>query len=385
MNGKKKYIITSVICDVLATAVVLVAFCWFHHVERMSESSGDDGDGIIIGGIIGGNKDDDDIGDGNKDDETSKEPDSDTDKSDPDDTGDGTETEDETTDDETTEDPWPEYDLSGDFAANFPDKFLPEGEVEEGDGYYRSHDINLTVTEHIEDFGDYIARYIVYDVYVRNLENISTVASTKRVHFTELVKAAGDPIAAVSGDFWGNVACVAIRNGTVLESKKRLDRDICVLYGDGVLDTVTPSEYSSDYFEGKDVYQVWDFGPTLLDSKGKAYARDEFDDYYSAITGRNPRSSIGYYEPGHYVFIVADGRVQLKYNGESVHSNGLRMHDLGGIYEKLGVKVAYAFDGGDSAFAYYDGEVIRQDYDRANTPGEEPRKIYDIIVIGEVE
>ncbi len=373
MNSKKKYILTSAICDTLAAVIVLTSFCWFHHVKRMNESNEDEEDGgIIVGGPArddetkpsAPDKEDTDAPDTNEGDDTSSETDAETDAE--------------------TDEPDPGPDLSGDFAANFPNEFLAEGEVEKGDDFYRSHDIHLTVSEFTEDFGEYVAKYFIYDVYVRNLENIFTVASTKRTAFTDLVKAAGDPIAAVSGDFWGNVACVTVRNGTVLESKKRLERDICAMYTDGTMEIVGKREYTSDYFDGKDVYQVWDFGPSLLDDNGKAYDDGDFDSYYSAIIGRNPRSSIGYYEPGHYVFIVADGRLDIEHEGETVYSKGLRMRHLADIYERLGVKVAYALDGGDSAFAFYDGEVIRQDYERGNTPGQKPRTIYDIICIGEV-
>lgn len=323
------------ICDTLAAVIVLLSFCYFHHVKKMTDN--DEGGGVIIGGSHNGtDEDNENAGNSSK----------------------------------------------GDFAATLPDVFLAEGEVESGDGYYRSHDINLTVTEIIEPIDDYVARYIVYDVYVRNLENLFTVASTERVPFTDLV-AAADPIAAISGDFWGNSASVAIRNGTVLTSDNRLENDICVLYGDGTMEIVSPYTYSANYFDDKDVYQVWDFGPSLLDPSGKAYGENDFQ-HYSDITSRNPRSSIGYYEPGHYVFIVADGRLDIEYKGEMVYSKGIRMHDFADIYEKLGVRLAYNLDGGDSAFAYYDGEILRQDYERATTPDDEPRKIYDIIVIGEV-
>ncbi len=331
--SKKRYIITSIICDTLAAVVILLSFCYFHHVKKMTASD-NDGD-IIIGGA------DNTVG---------------------------------TSSDEVV----------NDFSSKFADVFLDEGKVETGDGYYRSHDINLTVTEVVEEVDDYVVRYIVYDVYVRQLENLFTVASTERVAFTELVEAAGEPIAAISGDFWRNSADVAVRNGEVLTTGIKIENDICVMYRDGTMEIVSPYEYTSDYFGGKDVYQVWDFGPSLLDETGKALGKDDFDEY-SDITPRNPRSSIGYYEPGHYVFIVADGRLDVEFEGEDVYSKGIRMHDFAEIYEKLGVRLAYNLDGGDSAFAYFDEKILRQDYERATEPGATPRKIYDIIVIGEVD
>lgn len=344
MNGKIRYIITAVTCDLLAFAVLLLSFVWHHHVKRLSDSSGKSDDTI---GIIGRDE---------VKEETDGEDDAESD-----------------TDHESTID-------KGDFGDTLPDVFAEVGVVDMGDGYYRSHDIYMTVTEVTTTVDDYVAKYFVYDIYVRNIENLFTVASDSRHPFTELVDEA-DPIGAVSGDFWGNSAAVAIRNGTVLTMSDNIENDICALYRDGTMEIVSPDEYADDYFDGKDVYQVWDFGPSLLNGNSKAY--DSFDDY-SDITSRNPRSSIGYYEPGHYVFIVVEGRLDLMYEGELTYFKGMRLPDLAQVYEELGVTLAYNLDGGDSAFAYYDGEVIRQDYERATESDKEPREIYDIIAVGEV-
>ncbi len=351
MNGKLRYILISVLCDILLLAVLLLSFAWHHHVKRMSDTSDDGGIGIV-------GKDELDKDEDDKDKETEGESE---------DGGNG-----------GNEDVADE----GDFGGTLPDVFVEEGVVDKGDGYYRSHDIYMTVTEVTEPVDDYVAKYFIYDVYVRNTENLFAVASDTRRPFTELIDVADDPIGAVSGDFWGNSAEVAVRNGKVLVESDRIGSDICVLYRDGTMEIVSPREYSKDYFDGKDVYQVWDFGPSFLDGKGKAY--ESFDEY-SDITSRNPRSSIGYYEPGHYVFIVVEGRVDLMYEGELEYFKGMRLPDLAKVYEKLGVALAYNLDGGDSAFAYYDGEIIRQDYERAEDPNQEPREIYDIIAVGEVE
>ncbi len=345
---KKKHILTAVICDALALALSLSLFSYFHHVKKMTSS----------------------------DNSTIQTPNS---------SHFGTSQNNNSgtaSDKETDSADSAAADNSG-FAANFPEgTFLPEGEVDRGDGYYKSHDINLTVTEVFEKINnDYYAKYFVYDVYVRNIENLFTVYSESRTPFRTLV-AAADPIAAVSGDFFGGSAKVAVRNGKVLVEEDSIENDICVLYRTGEMEIVSPSEYSEDYFVGRDVYQIWDFGPNLLKDNGAAYGEGDFNDY-SDITPRNPRSSIGYFEPGHYVFIVVEGRLDVMHEGELVYCKGVRMWDLAEIYEKLGTKLAYNLDGGDSAFAYYDGEVIREDYERATEADKEPREIYDIICIAE--
>ena len=62
------------------------------------------------------------------------------------------------------------------------------------------------------------------------------------------------------------------------------------------------------------------------------------------MTNFNPRSAIGYYEPGHYCLFVCEGRSV----GESV-SLGLKMTELAQFFADLGCKAAYNFDGGATA------------------------------------
>lgn len=97
------------------------------------------------------------------------------------------------------------------------------------------------------------------------------------------------------------------------------------------------------------VWQAWNFGPALLDN-GEAIT--VFD---SAIKGKNPRNSIGYYEPGHYCFITVDGRQ----NGYSV---GMTLAELSAVYASLGCKCAYNLDGGATAEMIFQGELVNKPY-----------------------
>ena len=51
---------------------------------------------------------------------------------------------------------------------------------------------------------------------------------------------------------------------------------------------------------------------------------------------------LGYYEPGHYCFVVVDGRTSA--------SEGLTIKVLAQLMQKLGCKRAYNLDGGNSSF-----------------------------------
>ena len=80
---------------------------------------------------------------------------------------------------------------------------------------------------------------------------------------------------------------------------------ICALYSDGTMDTFDAKDYRIDDIKAKDPVQVWSFGPVLLDEDGTV--RDKYQ-VSSTVAQRNPRSAVGYYEPGHYCFVVVDGR-----------------------------------------------------------------------------
>lgn len=288
------------------------------------------------------------------------------------------------------------YDYSGDFGKTLPEVFLKVGEEVISEDYtYISQDINMTLTEvnTVLEYDDkeYKVQYFVYDIYVRNIENLYTVSVGEREPFADLMQRGAElldsegermndglPIAAVNGDYWGNTnhTQVAIRNGHLLLESDYINSDLCVLYYDGTMETFTPETYDWEKIAAKSPYQIWEFGPALLDENGKSIEKFSNDSYdHNVVDQRHPRSAIGYYEPGHYCFVTVDGR--------SDDSEGVRMFQLADIFEELGCKVAYNFDGGDSAQAYWGDECIRADQEREEK-NEGQRELYDIVAIGEV-
>ncbi len=254
-------------------------------------------------------------------------------------------------------------------------------------GLYRSHDIFISLLEVNTDLyyegtkKTYYVQYYVYDIYVRNIENLFTVYnSSGRKDAEDLIEKGENAngkevIAAINGDYMGNLnhCLVCERNGDLLRMPDHVESDVCVLYYDGTMETVSPNKYDKDEIAAKRPYQIWNFGPALIGSDGKAiekYSNSSYDG--NVIDSRHPRSSIGYYEPGHYSFIMVDGR--------SDDSQGVRMIQLARLHEEFGSVAAYNMDGGDSAQAYFNDTRIRVDEDR----GSDQRKLYDIICIGEV-
>jgi exopolysaccharide biosynthesis protein len=116
----------------------------------------------------------------------------------------------------------------------------------------------------------------------------------------------------------------------------------------------------------KNPLQVWSFGPVLLDANGQP--RDSYD-ISDAVSFPNPRSAIGYYEPGHYALVIVDGR-------QEGHSAGMRIPQLAQVFADLGCTAAYNLDGGGTAVMMFNGAF----FSRQSNGG---RDLGDILLITE--
>ena len=278
----------------------------------------------------------------------------------------------------------PPLDTSGDFGYLHAEKFAQTvGEVIRGekDGvtFYQSHDIYLELTEKTMEWEQAskkgsapkktTVRYCLADVYVRNIDNLFTSYSAGNQSFNSLLEGT-NALLAISGDVFNLAPTskpIVIRNGNVLRQANSIKTDICVLYWDGPMETITPSEFNWDELVAKAPYQVWSFGPELLRDDGSAKTNIN-----SSVWTCNPRAAIGYVEPGHYVLVVVDGQ-----RGTNGTGAGLNMDELAKLLSDAGCKQAYNLDGGTSVYGYYDG-AMKVYFDKY-------RKISDIICVGEIE
>ncbi|MBQ8382671.1 MAG: phosphodiester glycosidase family protein [Clostridia bacterium] len=275
----------------------------------------------------------------------------------------------------------PTLDTSGDFGYLHADKFAQgAGEVNRGEDYYQSHDVYIRVTA-VDTKMDQLpkkastqkistrVKYYLADIYVRNIENFFTSYSAgKNKSFDQLLSGTG-ALFAINGDVFNTGTTskeVIIRNGNVIRKKDYISSDICVLYWDGTMETITPDEYSWDKIAAQAPYQAWSFGPELLNDDGSAKTKIN-----SNVWRLNPRAAIGYVEPGHYVLLVVDGNRDDTGDG----GDGLNMDEMAKILSDAGCKRAYNLDGGASVYGYYDGEML------VSFEGE--RTISDIICVGE--
>jgi len=251
----------------------------------------------------------------------------------------------------------------GDFSATFP-----TDEPAEGDGVvgnYLDDDLRVVVTEkHSED-----ATYYVADVWVRNIRGFKTAfAQGKYGHglyeMPSDIAIDQNAIIAISGDTYGsNKQSVVIRNGNLYRDSVGAE-DVCILYADGVMESYYASDFNLDAAVARGAYQGWAFGPKLIDN-GQIPASYNTTD---VIIAHNPRSAIGYFEPGHYCLVVVDGR-------QGNYSKGMTMDELSQTMIDLGCVDAYNLDGGQSAMMIFQNQVVNQPYKGG-------RAISDIIYFG---
>jgi exopolysaccharide biosynthesis protein len=215
--------------------------------------------------------------------------------------------------------------------------------------------------------------YYIADVYLADITCLQSgfADDAYGVGYTDRVLSMDqslNAILAINGDYYGNGDNgVVLRNGKLFRSSEN-DSDLCVLYADGTMKTFSPGTFDAETAIRDGAWQVWSFGPELLDEEGKQ--KKEFNSDWH-IRKINPRSAIGYYEPGHYCLVVVDGR-------QSGYSIGMTLTQLSGLFEELGCKAAYNLDGGkSSSMTFSDSEV--------NHPCDGGREVSDCIIIKETE
>lgn len=238
---------------------------------------------------------------------------------------------------------------------------------------YRSPNLSISITKHTIDsnqtdaseqgshlkYGTKIS-YTVADVYIGDITRFQTVFAkdTHGVGYKEKLTdmaQRSNTILSVNGDSYNNNRHqdngTIIRNGSIYRSAAT-NMETCVLNWDGTMKIYTPEELNTQTLIQTGAYQSWIFGPSLLDSNGKAKTDFLTWDY---IRESHPRTAIGYYEPGHYCFVVVDGR-------QKDYSRGMFLNELAQLFEQLGCKVAYNLDGGHCSFMTYQNHAINHPY-----------------------
>lgn len=252
--------------------------------------------------------------------------------------------------------------ILGYFGDSFPDKFT-QGEVKKTKTGYQSENVNVT----LKGFKANGQRFYVADIYLKDISCLVTTFAEDtfgrgfREPTTTLNRKLGG-IIAINGDYYGARSDgIVIRNGVLYRSEDFPKRDVCVLYWNGVMETYDPVLFDANAAMRDGAYQAWNFGPKLLDENGAA-----MEHFNSDVDSPNPRTALGYFEPGHYCFVVVDGR-QGNYHG-------MTLKQLSALMQQLGCKRAYNMDGGNTSVMAVGNRVV-------NHPSGGGRKTSDIISI----
>lgn len=248
--------------------------------------------------------------------------------------------------------------------------FSADGEIHRTDRSYQSRDISIQITT--EQFCDsccYIA-----DIYIRHLENFRSAFAedsfAKNItEYPQSLTARNHAVLAVNGDYYGiRDTGIILRNYTLYRDVPR--GDVAALYYDGTVRTYTADDFDLADAMNDGVYQTFTFGPNLV-RNGKALT-----DIKGAVAGINPRTGFGYYEPGHYCFIVVDGR-------QTGYSEGLTYDQFAELFGRLGVEEAFNLDGGQSSQMLLENEFVNRPVGYTGSE-KSLRKLTDIFYITEV-
>lgn len=253
--------------------------------------------------------------------------------------------------------------LLGTFALSFA-----EGETSYpalGEGYetvYEKDNVRIALKKGRAFDSDYIVADIRIDDVHKLKKGFANGEFNKgTAMLSELATELG-AILALSGDYIANNFKTGhvVKDGEVVRNSANPKQEICLIYEDGTMDIVKDTKENFAKAKEKGIWQSFMFGPGLI-FNGKAIKKNN-----SKVGAANPRAAIGYYEKGHYCFVIVDGR--------SSTNKGMKMQQLVKFMDELGCKYAYNLDGGQSASLFFDGEILNNPYNGA-------RKVQDCVYI----
>ena len=241
------------------------------------------------------------------------------------------------------------------------------------DHSYTSPEVAIDIQSFSVEENGWTSVYHVADIYVASLDNFKTYTVNGELKYWSTadmmdLDRESNAILAISGDFYSYQQSGFIMRNAQLYSSAAGYADICVLFSDGRMETFAGRQYDVEQILSGGAVQIWQFGPVLLDAEG--HAMTSFPGAQGTVNQPNPRSAIGYYEPGHYCFVVVDGR-------QDDYSKGVTVPELAQIFEELGCPLAYNLDGGGSALMTF----LHERYSRqSNGAG---RELGDMLIVTE--
>ncbi|MEX1378137.1 MAG: phosphodiester glycosidase family protein [Eubacteriales bacterium] len=218
--------------------------------------------------------------------------------------------------------------------------------------HYKNHELNLYIQKKYYD--EYDTNVYITHIFTNNFSLLKTGNGGASSTDTDTYRAyeISDKYGAIyaqSGDTF--LDSRNIDRGIVIRDCKiirdELTYDIMAVFDDGSIKVYHKDDsITAQQLLDMGAHTTFAFGPILVEDY-KVVPECAYDE----LAVRNPRSAIGYVEPGHYVMIVCDGR------DEKV-SRGLSMIQLAQMFEREGCQTAYNLDGGSTSTITFFGNYI---------------------------
>lgn len=177
---------------------------------------------------------------------------------------------------------------------------------------------------------------------------------------------------AINGDYYGSRnSGYVIRDGVLYRSRSAgsSQEDLAIM-SDGSFLLFFEGDCTAEDILAQGAQQVFSFGPGLV-SGGEILVDAQTE--VSKSMSSNPRTAIAMIAPGHYLFVVSDGRTDS--------SRGLTLWEMAELLCSLGAQEAYNLDGGGSSTMVYQGEIIN--FPTTNGRRMSERAVSDIVYIQE--
>ena len=110
--------------------------------------------------------------------------------------------------------------------------------------------------------------------------------------------------------------------------------------------------------EWENINHIISGGPYLV-KEGNVYI-DVTAEKLNAITGKNPRTAIGYTANNEFIMVTVDGREQS--------SVGMTLGELARMMKSFGCTNAMNLDGGGSSVMYVNGKVVNNPAQKGGIP-----------------
>lgn len=268
--------------------------------------------------------------------------------------------------------PTPTPDLRTPWQIRFADRFSEEPVLTDHSYTSPLLSVDIRTETRSVSYGRTAVCHIA-DIYLSSPDQFRTCTANGEMSYFSVqdhvdMDIASHAVLSISGDCYSfQQYGFLMRNGQLYMDDVPYN-DILVLYSDGSMAAYSRGQYTVDEVVADGAVQVWCFGPSLLDADG--HAKPYYETTSVTVNQHNPRCAIGYYEPGHYCFVVVDGR-------QAGYSDGILLPELAQLFEELGCRMAYNLDGGGTAVMYFCHEPFSRQSNGAD------RQIGDIVYITE--